>query len=198
MKEKFLDNSLIMISKYNSKYTETDLEKMRYGLEGIYLTVFKMIVIIVASIVLNIFKEVMLVLLFYNALRFFGFGMHARTSNECLFISSTLFILLPLLIFKDLISFNLILYIYPLLLLSFFLFAPADTVKRPLTNKKKRLKRKVATMIVASIYIVICIVTENMYVTRIISAALIIESLMISPVTYKLFGQSYNNYKNID
>ena len=44
MKNAFMEKSMNFITKYDN-YSEKDIEKMRYGLEGIYLTVSKTIII---------------------------------------------------------------------------------------------------------------------------------------------------------
>ena len=46
MKEKFLNDSINLITRYNNTYTEDDIDKIKYGLEGLYLTVTKLIIIV--------------------------------------------------------------------------------------------------------------------------------------------------------
>ena len=55
MKEVILNKSLDFVTRYKD-YTEEEQVKLRYGLEGIYLTITKMIVILALSILLHIFK----------------------------------------------------------------------------------------------------------------------------------------------
>ena len=64
MKEKFLDFSINLIEKYQN-ISEGDIPKLRYGLEGLYLTFTKMIVIFLLAIVLGIFKEILILLFFF-------------------------------------------------------------------------------------------------------------------------------------
>ena len=74
-------------------------------------------------------------------------------------------------------------------------FAPADTVKRPLTNAKKRKYRKIASCIIAFIFSIISILFDNTISTSIF-ISLMLEAIMINPITYKLYGMPYKNYKN--
>ena len=90
MKEVFLSNSVELITQYNNNYTDEDIEKIKYGLEGLYLTVSKLIVIFLIAIVLGFFKELLLVLLFFNIIRFPAFGVHADKSSTCLITSMVL------------------------------------------------------------------------------------------------------------
>ena len=51
MKELFLDKSIELIQQYHDPYTEEEIELLRYGLEGIYLTVTKLVIIILLSFI---------------------------------------------------------------------------------------------------------------------------------------------------
>lgn len=196
MKEVFLENSVAFITKYNKNYTEEDIEKIKYGLEGIYLTFTKLIIILFLSILLNIFKETLLVLLFLNIIRYPAFGVHADKSSICL-ISSIIFILgLTYLLLNINVTFYSKIIICLICLTNYFLFAPADTVKRPLTNPKKRKYRKIASCLLAIIYILLIFILNSNVLTTTIFTALIIEAIMINPITYKILGMPYNNYKN--
>lgn len=81
-------------------------------------------------------------------------------------------------------------------LLMFLLYAPADTIKRPLPNKKKRIVRKVSTVLIGLVYIIIILVTKNQLLINLLVSSLLLEAIMVNPLTYKLFKQPFNNYKN--
>ena len=81
--------------------------------------------------------------------------------------------------------------------IDYLLFAPADTVKRPLTNMKKRKYRKIASCILSIIYIILIFIIKDELISNIILTALIIEAFMINPYIYKLLRMPYNNYKKI-
>ena len=192
-----MDHSLKLITKYNKGYTKEDIEKLQYGLEGIYLTITKLVVIMLLAMLLGIAKELIIVLILFNIIRYPSFGFHADNSITCLLFSAILFLGLPYLAVH--ININLITQhiICIICFLNFILFAPADTPKRPLTNPKKRKLRKIAAIIISSIYIISSYVITNQAITKLILVSLIIESIMINPITYKLFKQTYNNYKKI-
>ena len=183
----FIDNNS------NSNYNEYDLLKIKYGLEGIYLTITKIIIILLIGFIFKFLDTLIITLIFFNILRFFAFGMHAKESWQCLLMSIILFNGLPYLLLNISIN-NYIFYFISLFsIISFLLFAPSDTEKRPLTNKKKRIIRKISSIIVSFIYILLYFYFTNIRVP--ILCSLLIESIMINPISYKLFGLSYNNYK---
>ncbi len=195
MKEKFLDFSINLIEKYQN-ISEGDIPKLRYGLEGLYLTFTKMIVIFLLAIVLGIFKEILILLFFFNIIRFTGFGFHARKSSECLFLSILSFVLMPFLLLRLDISKNMILIIGILGTIYLFFYAPADTIKRPLPNKKKRLIRKAITVITSIIFTILAFLLNDYTISILFVSSIVIEDIMVSPITYKVFGQPYRNYLN--
>lgn len=136
MKEKFLKSSIDIIKK-NKKYTDEEIEIIAYGLEGLYLTFTKMVFIFGLAIFLGIFKEVVYLLISYNVIRSQSFGIHASKSIYCLVSSLVMFIggsyvclylVLPLWV-KVSVSI--------LCCILLLIYAPADTHKRPIVNKKK-------------------------------------------------------------
>jgi accessory gene regulator B len=189
-----LNNSISLIKKYNKNIGTKEVEKIKYGLEGIYLTFTKLVIISGFSILLGIFKEFLMFTIFYNIIRMFAFGLHASKSYICLISSGIVFLALPYL--ATIININIIIKIIlsALSLMLIFLYAPADTNKRPLINKRKRLRLKMASIIVTVIYIVIILIDNNSFISNIILLSLVTEIVLILPLTYKIFKLPYRNY----
>ena len=78
-------------------YSKEKLEKIEYSLTGIYLTFSKIIVILIISLILGIFKQTLIFILTFNILRTTGCGLHASKSITCLISSIIFFIGLPFL-----------------------------------------------------------------------------------------------------
>ena len=87
MKDRYLKLTTSFITKYHA-YDDEELDKLRYGLEGIYLSVTKLIIITFIAIILGIIKEIILLLIFLNIIRFTGIRFHAGKSNQCLIFST--------------------------------------------------------------------------------------------------------------
>lgn len=195
MKDRFLNWSINLIAQYQN-ISEGDILKLRYGLEGLYLTFTKIIVIFLLAIILGIFKEIIILLILFNIIRFTGFGFHAKRSSECLIISTISFIVFPFLLLNLNISKEIMLIIGMIGTIYLFFYAPADTIKRPLPNKKKRIIRKMVTVITGVIFTTLAFILSNYTISILFITAIVIEDLMVSPLTYKLFGQPYRNYLN--
>jgi len=195
MKKKFLDFAINIIREKNPSYDEIKLAELRYGLEATYLSITKVVIIFIIAFILGIFKEMFIMLLIFNILRSTGFGLHATKSWVCLISSISVFIILPYLS---------TLFITPIYIkytftfistILIFLYAPADTKKRPLINKKKRTSYKIITTINCIILNVIAVLINNSTISNLIMFGIITEIILILPLSYKIFNLSYNNYK---
>lgn len=184
------------IKKNQPEKNEEELEIIEYGLEALYLTFTKIIIILLLSIVLDIFKETLLMILFYNVIRLFAFGLHAKNSTTCLIMSIILFIGgTYLAIYIDIpIELKFILSITCIILI--IIYAPADTEKRPLINAKKRKRFKILSTITSLIITFLIIYFNDKYISNFMLIGMIESTIMILPITYKLYGLPYNNYKN--
>ena len=195
IKNFIINNSISLVNKTN-KYNNTELEEIKYGLESIYLAITKVVVILFISACIGLFKEAVLFLLIFNLVRATAFGLHASKSIWCWISSSISFLLIPF-ICKNVI-FPTIFYIVAsiITMIIFLLYAPADTVKRPLINKKKRKMYKILSVITALIFISLIFIIDNFLIKKMFIFALILESILILPITYKIFKLPYRNYLN--
>lgn len=196
MKKKFLNISINCIKKNKKNITETQIEEICYGLEAIYLTITKMIIIFSLAAILGIFKEVIILSIFYNVIRTTAFGLHATKSIYCLITSILMFIggvyvcnfLNITLLTKICLSIISVICILK--------YAPADTHKRPIINKRKRIKYKMISTISAIIFTILIILYNDNILSNYLLVGMIESVIMIHPITYKIFKLPYANYKN--
>ena len=195
MKEVIINNIMLNI-KNNKDYTEQKLNEIRYGLEALYLTSTKIAVIYIIAVILNSYKELTLIFLLYGTLRLTGFGIHAKSSKECWISSLLIFVPIPYLLKFIFIPkyINIILSIIGTILL--LIYSPADTEKRPLIHKKKRITYKILTTTISTIYTILNIITKDNILSNIITFSILLEAIIVLPISYKLFGLKYNNYLN--
>ena len=188
-------NHWMNIIKNNKKYDKIKLAEIEYGLTGLYLTFSKLIIISLVALFIGIFKETIIFLFTYNILRMPSFGIHATKSWICLISSSIIFIGIPILCMNiklDIIIKLGIGFIGCILMLK---NSPADTKKRPIVNPKRILTYKVISTILAVCYVILSIIINNNFISNCLMFGLILQNILISPLTYKLFNQPYNNYK---
>ena len=194
MKKKFLDSSMELITK-NKQYTQDEIDIMAYGLETIYLTVTKLVVIFLTAYVLGIFKEMILLLLTYNVIRSQAFGIHASKSIYCLISSLVMFIGGALICKYCVIPFEIMVSIAIVCNVCLLLYAPADTHKRPLVSAKKRKRFKFVSFTFGIVYTILIILFRDYSIVNYLLFGMIEAIVMILPITYKIFNLPYNNYK---
>ena len=198
MKKLIINKCMELVTTYNKDLSQRDIDKIKYGLEGLYLTITKLIFIIIVSIILGIWKETLLLILIFNGIRLTGFGVHAKRSIDCLISSTLIFVLFPIICIKLTIPLIVKIILFIPLTVLIGIFAPADTEKRPLINKKKRKIYKILSIIISIIYMTIAIVIKDTTLSNCFIFAIVIQIIIMLPITYKLFGVSYNNYKTYE
>lgn len=196
MQDFIINKELNLIKRYNPDYTEEKMEILEYGLTGLYILISKSVIIFSISYILGIFVELLIFMLIYNAIRLFSFGMHATSSTKCLVASAISFLsatyickitILPVW-FKIVFGVLGILYIIK--------YSPADTEKRPIVNPKRRMTYKILSSVIAITMVICSLTIQNDFVANACTLSLLIQCVMISPITYKLTNQQYDNYKN--
>ena len=195
MKNLILNSIIRNIKKYYS-YDEIKIKEIRYGLESLYVSITKIIVIFIISYFINTVSDLLLLFLTFGILRITGFGVHAKKSIHCWFTSIPLFVIVPYIIKNIYINDCLIIILSVISIILLAIYAPADTEKRPLINSKKRIVYKVLTIIISIIYYIIIIYSQKNYINKLLFFSILIESILVLPITYKLLGVKYKNYMN--
>lgn len=194
MKEKFINSSLTLINKYQ-ECDDLKIIKLKYGLEGLYSLLIKLTAVIIISLLTGTVKETLLFLLFYTGIRTYSYGLHAKSNIACWITTILIYNIIPLIIK----NYNIPDYIgYIVLIISFIsmiLWAPADTPKKPLIRKKDRIKCKIISTITIVIYTVIFLINNITIINNALIYSLIIQTIFINPIIYKITNTQFNNYK---
>ena len=186
MKEKVVNNVMVRINN-NYDFDDIKLEEIKYGLLGLYSLITKTTAIIVLSLLLGFFKKFVIFLIFYSILRSVSFGCHAKTNFQCWIFSTLLLLGTPYLfsILKiNILTKNILCII---LFINFLIFSPADTEKRPMINKTRKMKFKFTSLIICTIYLFI--INKLPSISNLIVASMFLEGLLINPLGYILMGQ---------
>lgn len=196
MRSMFMKKVMDFIKNNNDKCDDDQLEIIKYGLESIYITITKSIIIFFIAFLLGIMKELLIFMIFYNLIRMPSFGLHATKSSYCLISSTIIFIGASLLAKVILIPIYIKVILNSIIILCIYNWAPADTHKRPIVNKKRREIYKTLATTIAIIFSFTSILISNQFIANCLIISLLVECFMISPYIYKLFKLPYNNYKN--
>lgn len=180
----------------NKQYTDDEKDIILYGLESLYLTYTKMVVIFLLAFVLGCLKETIILLITYNIIRAKAFGIHATKSIYCLISSILIFIGGALICKYITLPLEIMVIVSIICDICLLLFAPADTHKHPLINAKKRKKFKFISFSLGIIYTILIVVLKDYFIVNYLLFGLIFSVIMVLPITYKIFKLPYNNYKN--
>ncbi len=194
MKSIIINYLMNLIKKYYN-YDKTKLDEIKYGLETLYLTITKTIVIFTIAYLLHLTKELLLIFLFYGILRMFSFGLHASKGWQCWVYSIISFIGLSYISTAVQIDEVLKIIIPSICIILLAIYSPADTEKRPIISKKRRIFFKISTILISITYFTFILTIKNNLYINILVISLMIQTAMVLPISYKVFKLRYNNYK---
>lgn len=194
--KKYVINFCLDLIKKNKYVSESELAIIKYGLEGIYLTITKTAVISIIAIATGYFKEMVIFLIIFGILRTPSCGLHAKKSWMCLISSIFMFNVLPVIANKTIINIYLKFLLGIIGIILIYLYSPADTYKKPIINKKRRKNLKIISTLISTLYFLLSIIIKNNFINNCFIFSIILQNILISPVTYKLFKLPYNNYIN--
>lgn len=194
VKKKFIEGSYQLIAKYQP-CDDLKTKKLKYGLEGIYNLLLKVIVMLIITIILGIWKEYLFLTLIYAITRRYTYGLHAKKTLTCWLTTLPIYILGTLIIIHiELSSFYVIL-IWLLGFISFLIWAPADTPALPLIHKERRRNQKIKACLLCFVFLLVILLYPNQLFVNAICYCLLIQSICINPITYKLTNTPFDNYK---
>ena len=194
MKKAFVDGGYNYILNYQPNIDQLTKDKIRYGLESLYILITKLLFIFIVAAILHMTLEVFIFFCFYNIIRMTSFGLHATKSWICLVSSTLIFILVPMLCQYTIIPINIKVILGIIGTLLMIKNAPADTYKRPIVNPKRRFVYKILSTIIAIGLTIASILISNSFWANACIMALVVQCFMISPLVYKIFKLPYNNY----
>lgn len=187
MRDKVVNYFIEKIKNNNKNLSEIKIEEIKYGLIGLYTLITKTSIIILFSLLLGFFKDFIIFLIFYSAVRGVGYGTHAKSNVACWIFSSLLLLGIPFLFTKIELTFTFKSIIWILCFINYLIFCPADTDKRPMINKLRKLKFKIAILAISLIYLIMIYKFKN--ISNLILGAMVLEALLTNPLGYILMGQ---------
>ncbi len=191
---KLLDLTLVFIMN-NTKLDNDNREIIRYGLEILFIKiVFSMCALLIAFS-LHCFRECIVFLIAFSAIRTSAGGYHAKTRIQC-FVMSMFMIIINIGAVK-LVAHYISLYYYlaPLALISvvaIWFLSPVDTENRPLdVDEKIRFKRR--TRIILCLEIVLVFLLEILTLRNITVVLLLATSFVAVLLIMELIVKRKNN-----
>ncbi|KUO68666.1 MAG: hypothetical protein APF77_14775 [Clostridia bacterium BRH_c25] len=180
-----------VIAAHLDDLSEEKLAEINYGIAVFIANSYKMIIIFILAILLNVFKYFLVAFVSFGALRSFASGVHAKREWTCLPASTLFFSCVIYLGMTVNLNIYAISFIFALCFAAVLKYAPADTEERPIASSKLRRKLKLMSCITVVILYAAALYNRGTPVSSIIVFATLFESVLILPVTYKLAGSMY-------
>lgn len=188
-----------LTNRIRQEMPEIDDEKaevIRYGLELIIGEIPKIVLLFVIAIILKIGWLVVFAYFTMLPYKIVAGGFHLKTNIGCTIGTLTIYygnVLISKYITWTPIYMKyimiLVIFIFSIIMIS--LYAPADTVNLPILTKKERKNKKILSYIFATITLVASIVIKDNTLSNILLLNVIVESICISRVAYKLTKNEY-------
>ncbi|MBQ9267246.1 MAG: accessory gene regulator B family protein [Clostridia bacterium] len=190
MVDKVCETLLDKIRKSDTTIDDEKAEIIYYGLQNMIGELPKLIIVFGLAALLGIFKLVVLGTIVLMIYRGFAGGVHLKTHISCL-LTSTFLMIGSTYLAKEVIYENVLL-VYTILLafnlIIALLYAPADTENKPIMKESQRKKQKIESILmVFLIYFLSIVVIKERAITNLFMYMITIESLMITPLAYKIF-----------
>lgn len=176
-----------------------DYLKMKLGFEMLLINLSKLVLVYGSAILFHLLWQTLIMHGAYFAIRKTAFGLHASSGMSCSLMSVTMFVGIPYLCEHYILLNNFeIGFIGLLSTLLLYRYAPADTDKFPLLGKARREKLRKTTTKSSLLIVLLALAVPSPTVKALLLLGVLLQVLMILPITYKLLKRSYNNYENFD
>lgn len=192
-----------LTKKIQEQMPEVDNERaevIKYGLEIIIGEIPKLILLVVVAIILKIGWLVVFAYLTMLPYKVMAGGFHLKTNIGCLIGTFTVYygnVLMSKYMVIEPIYLKYIIiiatWIFSIIMIS--LYAPADTINLPILRKKERKTKKILSYIFATIMLIGSLVIKNNTLANILLINVIVESVCISRLAYKITKNEYG-YEN--
>ncbi|MBX4267243.1 accessory gene regulator B family protein [Clostridium estertheticum] len=194
----FITTKLLNYFKNYLDLKSSEIEKLYLGIIIIMINVGKLLIIAIIAYFIGMIKEVLILFVMFGALRLTAAGIHLKSDLGCTVVSLIAFIGSAYITVKYPLSISLTCIISIICTVLLYKYSPADTENRPILKKEHRKKLKIKATVTALVFIVINLLLLNKVLFNLTMFALLLQSLSISPWTYKLLKSSYNNYEKYE
>lgn len=187
-----------LTEKIKTSISDVDEEKaeiINYGIHLLIGEIPKTFVFIAISAMLGVIKEFFITMLVIFPYRAFSGGFHLKTHLGCIVGTSLMYCGIPIIskyiIITEPIKYVVFALVWIFGMLMCKLYAPADTENVPILRKKDRKKRQLMSYIILTITLIIGLIIQNNIISNIIVLGMLIQSLTITRLAYKITNNKY-------
>lgn len=191
MAEKNSENPAFAKLDYLFDPTNPQRDVMKYGIYIFYINVLKSLLLILVAYFLGVLTPVLVFALPYVLLRLFSFGIHMKTPLGCTILGFVQYLGSVYFVINVGIPFPIQIVAWVICFVCFYLYAPAQTKKRPIPQRQRK-PFKIKSMTVLAIIMCVSVYmwfTGNTVPGNLLLLAAVWQTLNILPLTYKIIKQ---------
>ena len=189
-----------LTNKIRNKMPEIDDERaeiINYGIHLIVGEIPKTFIFIAIAWLLGILKEFCITMLVIFPYRAVSGGFHLKTHLGCITLTTLYYCGIAyvgrLFVLPQIAKYILILLVWIFGIIMCRLYAPADTESVPILRKKERRIKQILSYIILTVTLIIGIFVNDTIVSNIIILGMLVQSIMISRLAYKLTNSKYGH-----
>ena len=195
MIEKFCDFLVNKMRKENPEIDDEKSEIINYGLQLLIGEIPKMLITLLISYLLGILKLTIIMVLILMPFRACSGGFHLHSHLGCIISTTMYYCGIPKISIFTYFN-NQTEFIFVLCALIFGIiilkkYAPADTENVPILQEKTRKQKKILSYITYTLGLIIALIIKNNVVSNIIIFGYLTQTLMITPLAYKITKNKY-------
>jgi accessory gene regulator B len=181
----------------NVTFEASQIPIVKYGLEILLMNFLKSIALFTTAFYLGILKETIIFFLCFGAIRIFAAGAHATTSLICNIVTFTTFLGNSYLIKNFPMSTPRLLICFAFSFYLIFRYSPSATKSKPIVSSNLRRTLKIKSLLICIILFLLVLIIQNITYRNIITYAVLIESIFLTPTSYKILGQEFVNNEDL-
>ena len=187
----------VKLNHYNNK-EGLEFTKMKYGMEVFLINISKLIIMYLLAALLGVLPQTLIIHGAYWAVKRYSFGLHALNSTVCTVASCILFVFCPWYLAGMGVGNVVVLAVFSFLILSLYLYAPADTKAMPLIGQKLRARFKKKAVAIGVVLMVIALVIPSESIKLLLTLGAVYQTVSILPLTYKILKRSEKNHEKYE
>ena len=189
-----------LTNKIKNKVTDVNDEKaeiINYGLHLLIGEIPKTFIFIAIAAILGVLKEFFITVIVIFPYRAVSGGFHLKTHFGCILCTSFCYCGIPyvskVINFTEPVKLSLIILTWIFGMIMCKLYAPADTENVPILRKNDRKINRILSYIILTITLSIGLLIKNNTISNIIILGMLIQSMMITRIAYKITNNKYGH-----
>ena len=189
-----------LTNKIKNKVTDVNDEKaeiINYGLHLLIGEIPKTFIFIAIATILGVLKEFFITVIVIFPYRAVSGGFHLKTHFGCILCTSFCYCGIPyvskVINFTEPVKLSLIILTWIFGMIMCKLYAPADTENVPILRKNDRKINRILSYIILTITLSIGLLIKNNTISNIIILGMLIQSMMITRIAYKITNNKYGH-----